>query len=310
MDSKEVISIQSPLVSVLITVYNRGAYISDAISSVLDQTYTNFELIIVDDCSTDDSVLIAKQYEKIDDRLTVYVNENNLGDYPNRNKAASYAKGQYIKFLDADDTMYSWCLEAMVYNMNQFPDAAYGLSAQIGFKSIKPFPIYLNPVVTYATYFFRSSILVTGPTGAIIRRECFEEANGFSGKAFIGDTELWLKLSQRWGMIVMPPDLAWWRTHEEQQSKYEKANPQNDILRFSMVINMLSDENCPLDQKLASIAIRNQKNIRIRYILQSHIPHLKFFTFLKILSAYGFNSIDLLNAFVKNIKPELPLNDA
>ena len=71
---------------------------------MLASSYQDWELIIVDDVSTDTSAAIAKSYEKKDARIKVYVNEQtNLGDYPNRNKAASYAKGKYIKYLDADD---------------------------------------------------------------------------------------------------------------------------------------------------------------------------------------------------------------
>ena len=85
-----------PLVSVLMTSYNRENYIAEAIESVLASTYKNFELIIVDDRSKDRTVEIARSYESKDDRVKVYINEKNLGDYPNRNKAASYAKGFYI----------------------------------------------------------------------------------------------------------------------------------------------------------------------------------------------------------------------
>ena len=93
----------SPLVSLLMTSYNREKYIGFAIESVLASTYTNWELIIVDDGSIDKTVEIAQQYEKKDGRIRFYRNEKNLGDYPNRNKAASYAGGKYIKYVDADD---------------------------------------------------------------------------------------------------------------------------------------------------------------------------------------------------------------
>ena len=65
----------SPLVSVLMTAYNREKYIAEAIESVLASTYTNFELIIVDDCSTDKTVEIAKSYEVKDNRIKVYIND-------------------------------------------------------------------------------------------------------------------------------------------------------------------------------------------------------------------------------------------
>ncbi|WP_315819845.1 glycosyltransferase family 2 protein [Paraflavitalea speifideaquila] len=99
---------EQPLVSILMTSYNRQQYIGEAIKSVLESTYKNFELIVVDDCSKDKTVELAKHYEAHDARVKVYVNEQNLGDYPNRNKAASYASGKYLKYVDADDTLYPW----------------------------------------------------------------------------------------------------------------------------------------------------------------------------------------------------------
>src|SRR5918993_1638629 len=116
-----------PLVSVLMTAYNREKYIGEAIESVLSSTYTNFELIITDDCSNDRTVPIAKEYADKDGRVKVFVNEKNLGDYKNRNQAASYARGKYIKYLDSDDMMYPYTLQIMVGFMEQFPDAGFGL---------------------------------------------------------------------------------------------------------------------------------------------------------------------------------------
>ncbi len=82
-----------PLVSVLITSYNRDKYIAQAIQSVLASTYNNFELIIVDDCSTDQSFAKAQRYAASDERISAYVNEKNLTQFGNRNKAASFARG-------------------------------------------------------------------------------------------------------------------------------------------------------------------------------------------------------------------------
>ena len=88
----------SSLVSVLMTAYNRQQYIAEAIQSVIANTYQNWELIIVDDRSNGDTVAIAKKFAEKDNRIKVYINENNLGDYPNRNKAVSLAKGKYLKY--------------------------------------------------------------------------------------------------------------------------------------------------------------------------------------------------------------------
>ena len=90
----------APLVSVLLTAFNREKYIAEAIESVLSSTFNNYELIIVDDASTDKTVEIIKGYAAKDSRIRFYVNETNLGDYPNRNKIATYATGKYIKYID------------------------------------------------------------------------------------------------------------------------------------------------------------------------------------------------------------------
>ena len=117
---------EQPLVSVLMTAYNREQYISTAIESVLSSTFKNFELIIVDDGSKDKTVEIAKSYAAMDSRVKVIINEKNLGDYPNRNKAAYYANGKYLKYVDADDYIYPWGLELLIKMMEAFPNAGWG----------------------------------------------------------------------------------------------------------------------------------------------------------------------------------------
>jgi glycosyltransferase involved in cell wall biosynthesis len=83
------------------TAYNREKYIAEAIESVLASSFTDFELIIVDDCSADSTVEIARPYLH-DKRVQLHINEQNLGDYPNRNRAAELASGKYIKYLDCE----------------------------------------------------------------------------------------------------------------------------------------------------------------------------------------------------------------
>src|SRR3977135_506019 len=96
----------SPLVSVLLTVYNREPYLAASIESALAQTWGAFEIIIVEDRSTDGSVEIARRYERLDRRIRIVVNERNYGQFANRNHAASLASTPYLKFHDSDDVMY------------------------------------------------------------------------------------------------------------------------------------------------------------------------------------------------------------
>ena len=91
------------LVSIITPNYNCELYIARTIESVLSQTYTNWEMLIVDDCSTDGSVDIAKKYAAKDKRIKVFCNEKNSGAAFSRNRALDCAQGEYIAFLDSDD---------------------------------------------------------------------------------------------------------------------------------------------------------------------------------------------------------------
>jgi len=93
----------SSLVSIITPAYNSEDFISSTIDSVLDQTYKNFELIIVDDCSNDNTKNIVSNYLKADNRIQYYRFDKNYGAAAARNLAIEKAKGKYIAFLDADD---------------------------------------------------------------------------------------------------------------------------------------------------------------------------------------------------------------
>lgn len=93
----------SPLVSIIMPVYNPGSYLFEAIESILNQTYQNFEFIIIDDASTDSSWKIIKSYSKKDKRIKSFKNQINLGVSLTSNIAISKAKGQFLARMDSDD---------------------------------------------------------------------------------------------------------------------------------------------------------------------------------------------------------------
>jgi glycosyltransferase involved in cell wall biosynthesis len=235
----------SPIVSVLMTAYNREKYIAQAIESVLASTLKDFEFIIVDDSSKDNTVSIARKYEATDTRIRVYVNEQNLGDYPNRNKAASYATGKYIKYLDSDDIMYPHCLQVMVMAMEKFPDAGYGLSAK-GDPS-KPYPALLSSREAYLEHFNGYGHFDRAPGSSIIKKEIFDKAGGFSGERMIGDNELWYRLALSFPMVKFVPDLYWSRVHEGQESQSSYARKQYEQLRMMVLDRYFDNPNCPLN---------------------------------------------------------------
>lgn len=254
----------APLVSVLMTTYNREKYIHTAIQSVLASTFTNFELIISDDGSTDNTIPIAKQYAEKDSRVKIFLNEKNLGDYPNRNKAASLAKGKYIKYVDADDYIYPWGLQILVTCMEAHPDAGFGLCSLIQYIG-KPFPFMLTPKEAYEYHYFGPGVFHKAPLSCIIKKEAFDVVKGFKPIRMAGDYEMWHRMGQQFNVVLMCDGVVWYREHDAQES--------NDTRLFIKVyeeikVGYLNDENCPLDKnQVALVKKQTRRKIIKRLIL-------------------------------------------
>jgi teichuronic acid biosynthesis glycosyltransferase TuaG len=108
----------TPLISVIMPAYNCEKFVEAAVNSVLKQTYNNYELIIIDDCSHDDTTRIIDKLSKEDSRLRFYLNEKNQGVSATRNRAISLAKGEWVAFLDSDDCWESTKLEKQIQYVN------------------------------------------------------------------------------------------------------------------------------------------------------------------------------------------------
>jgi glycosyltransferase involved in cell wall biosynthesis len=236
-----------PIVSVLMTSYNRERYIAQAIESVLASSLKAIEVIVVDDGSKDKSVAIAREYAAKDERVKVFINEKNLGDYANRNRAAEHATGKYIKYLDSDDIMYPHCLEVMVTAMEKFPEAGFGLSA-MG-DPAKPYPVLLSSREAYLEHFNGYGHFDRAPGSSIIKRDVFNKAGGFSGERMIGDNDLWYRLALSFPMVKFVPDLYWSRLHEEQESQSSYARQNYDQLRRMVMDRYFNNPDCPLNEE-------------------------------------------------------------
>ena len=91
------------LVSIIVPVYNAEKYIEFTINSVIEQSYNNWELLLIDDCSVDNSKSIIENYSKKDVRIKYYKQKKNSGPAVARNRGIDLAKGRYVCFIDADD---------------------------------------------------------------------------------------------------------------------------------------------------------------------------------------------------------------
>ena len=123
---------QSPLVSILIPVYNREKFIRECIESALAQTYTNIEVVVVDNASTDDSWKICQQFSAKDPRVRVFRNDTNIGPVRNWMRCAEEAKGKFSKILFSDDSLEPNCLSEVVPKLDDAAVALVYCAARIG----------------------------------------------------------------------------------------------------------------------------------------------------------------------------------
>ena len=204
---------EEPLVSVLMTAYNREKYIAEAIESVLASTYKNFELIVVDDASKDNTVKIAKEYEQKDLRIKTYVNVMNLGQFPNRNKAAEYAKGKFILYVDSDDKILKNGIKLLIEAMCSHPESSFGMQC----KTVKE-PCVLPTEIAIRNHFFKDTLLVHGPGATIIKRDFFLKIGKYPTEYGIpGDMYFNLKASCFTGILLIPFDFMFYRIHDNQE---------------------------------------------------------------------------------------------
>jgi glycosyltransferase involved in cell wall biosynthesis len=243
-------------------------------------------------------VAIAQQYAAKDARIRVYVNEKNLGDYPNRNQAASYAIGKYLKYLDADDLIYPHSLGVMVAAMEQYPEADFGTQYNIR-EYHQPYPFLVDSKAAFKEHFFGNSFFQSGPTGTIFKREAFFELGGFSGRRYIGDTEMWMKFSMKGSIVLFQPALIWWRQHEEQEIRYEQKNNLIQLSRLKFNIEQLKLNKVLFTEKEFNLALVKSRHSLSRYIMSSN---LNKFNFLRCIKLFKENELGLID-FITGFKP-------
>jgi hypothetical protein len=256
-----------PRISVLLTSYNREQYIAEAIESVLAQSVTDFELVICDDQSSDDTVRIINDYARRDSRIRVSINPRNLGDYANRRHAASLAQGRFLKYHDSDDVMYPHCLATMVEPLEAEPRAAFALSSARSWPG-GPCPMLLTPRLAYEREFLGSGLFQQGPASALFRTEALRALGGFPEINYSGDYLFWLHACKTVNVLLVPGDLFYYRIHSGQ----ELANPANDVARAKATAEawrVLNSPESPLTGEALTIGKRNFVFIQAREIFRN-----------------------------------------
>jgi glycosyltransferase involved in cell wall biosynthesis len=284
-----------PLVSVLMTAYNRSDFIAEAIESVLNSSYSNFELIIVDDCSTDNTVEIARQYAERDSRIKVYVNERNLGDYPNRNVAANYAVGEFIKFLDSDDTIMDWGLEYCVQAMLTHPQARWA--------SYSPFPVGSEQPLMFSSsqiirsHFFQHQHLCVGPSGTIYNRDFFRKLGLFDTRFGVSsDGYMHIRMAIESPVVILPRLFIYYRMHDNQ----EKNNAAGYLVNNYLFLRELLDtHSLPLSAPETEFLRRKMQKRHAVNLVKFFSQKKNLTATLKIMKATSFSPYALFLSLFK-----------
>lgn len=273
----------NPTVSVLMTSYNREKYIAEAIESLLASTYKDFELIIVDDCSTDKTIEIAKRYADKDERIQIVINETNLGQFANRNKAMTLAQGTYIKFLDSDDILFPYAIEIMVNAMLTYPDAGIGLPITENISN-KILPFKMLPRDTIFNHYAGAGYLNYGPTASIFRKDVVVGKMFFENEyGILADILLNIKLASEVPTVFFQRDLFYWRIHSEQITEGQKKLLQMIIERYDIFKAAITYKNSPLTQSDKQIIKNKYKKIYFNHIFR----YLLKFRFLDAFKIYN-----------------------
>ncbi len=222
----------APKVSVCIPTYNYAKYLPGAIESVLKQNYDNYELIIIDNCSTDNSANVINEYAKKDQRIVFKNNDHNLGMVNNWNLCLKYAKGEYIKFLFGDDLFASnTALERMVSVLKDDDVALVATSRTlIDEKSnyIKIMSEYTGErkyqgLDVISNCLIETSNRIGEPSVAMFRKK--DSKRGFDGRyRQLVDLEMWFHILEQGNFYYIDEPLCSFRVHEHQQTKINIDN--------------------------------------------------------------------------------------
>lgn len=230
-----------PIVSVLIPLYNAADFIEAAIESVLGQSYVDFELIIVDNCSTDDG-FNRIQHFKSDPRVSIYQNASNIGMARNWNQCLLYAKGKYIKFLCADDYFEPHALSEYVQIMNDYPNVSLVFSPRTVLNldgSLVKWQPYRTGIINGGQLYkdiVRFDMNPLGEPTYIMFRKSDINAGLFNPDyGWITDIDLWLNLILLGDAYGLSNHCAVFRIHESQTTMIvRKAN--RDFLEERMFL--------------------------------------------------------------------------
>lgn len=280
-----------PKVSVILPTYNREKLVGAAIQSVLDQTFQDFELIVVDDGSTDRTSEVVQSFSSSKVR---YIFQSNQGRSNARNHALSLAQGQYIAFLDSDDLYLRGKLELQVAYLDKHPE--FGMIYTSAFCIDKDGALLNNvyeAIVSgwiYKEIAFFVPVTITLPT-VMARREVFDTVGGFDEKMErFEDTDIWRRISKRYQIGALHERTCHLRTHPD--NALAAQNPDRIAAALDYYVKKIAKEDCD-----AGFILR-RKGMAALYIYYGlammNIPAWRKYAYTFLLKAIRFWPFNLI----------------
>lgn len=255
-----------PAISVVMAVYNGEKYLKEAVDSILNQTFTDFEFIIIDDGSTDKTLKILQTYS--DQRIIIVSNERNLGISHSRNIGLKRARGQYIAHMDADDISVPGRIEKQYRFMEKNPEVGLCGSARevFGNKSKLTIP-FLNHEEIFTRLLFSCSIFQPSS----FQRKAINNSGIFfdTNYKYAEDTEYFIRLGLngvRFANLKEP--LLKYRRHQDNVSVAHKGRQQKDAARARLHLFKALKIKNPESKHATHIQLRYNNNLLKQDIIE------------------------------------------
>ena len=274
-----------PDISVIMSVYNGETYLEEAIESVINQTFKNWELIVINDCSTDGTAELLAGFAARDKRVKVYPNEVNLKLPTSLNKAISLCSGKYIARMDADDICLPDRFEKQFKFMEENPDVALsscrfltvkngvyasgGAGGRCDFEALRAMLLVMNPILH---------------PGVIAKAEVMKRFNYDTTLTCTEDLELWTRMAmENQKMQILPECLLIYRLHDKQITSTTLERQHTEVLKiqrkyYSALLEEMDEEM----QKFYISGIYFKENTDINKFLE-------YAKWLRVVTAKNFD---------------------
>ncbi len=252
---------QTPCVSVIIPTYNRGWILKEAVESVLAQDFRNFELIIVDDGSTDNTQDVLDAYINACDACGLKIilfKQKNRGVSAARNRGIASASGRYIAFLDSDDLWLPEKLSTQVDFFKENPDTLICQTGEIWIRNgVRVNPKKKHKKVSGMIFEHSLSLCLVSPSAVMIERSLFDEVGVFDESLPIcEDYDLWLRISCRYPIYLIDMPLIQKRGgHDDQLSGAQGL----DKLRIQSIKKIIESDLLSNGQYGAAVKAMKEK---------------------------------------------------